>query len=82
MNNMIVEKFWKWGRDTFRLFIDMEKAFDCFLSKPLNKFMLELPYFGLKKLVRVIKIIYRISWSNVRKGRVESDWFNIKAGVR
>ena len=79
---MIMEKNWEWGRDKFALFIDMEKAFDRVPRKLLWKIMSEPPYSVPKKLIRVIKNIYSNSVSKVRKGDVETDWFNIEAGVR
>ena len=79
---MIMEKSWEWGRDKFALFIDMEKAFDCVPRNLLWKIMAEPPYYIPKKLIRVIKSMYTGSVSKVRKGDVETDWFNIETGVR
>ena len=44
--------------------------------------MSEPPYSVPKKLIRVNKNIYSNSVSKVRKEDVETDWFNIEAGVR
>ena len=79
---MMMEKSWEWGRDKFALFIDMEKAFDRVPRKLLWKIMSEPPYSVPKKLIRVIKSIYRNSVSKVRKGDIETDWFEIGEGVR
>ena len=79
---MIMEKNWEWGRDKFCLFIDMEKAFDRVPRKILWKIMSEPPYSVPKKLIKVIKNIYSNSVIKVRKGDAETDWFDIKAGVR
>ena len=79
---MIMEKSWEWGRDKFALFIDMEKAFDCVPRELLWNIMSEPPYSIPKKLIRVIKSIYSKSMSKLRKGDIETDWFNIETGVR
>ena len=78
---MMMEKSWEWGRDKFALFIDMEKAFDRVPRKLLWKIMSEPPYSVPKKLIRVIKSIYRNSVSEVRKGDIETDWFEIGESV-
>ena len=82
MMKMIMEKNWERGRDKFALFIDMEKAFDCFPRKLRWKIMADLPYSVPKKLLRVVKRIYISCVSKVRKGDAETDWFDIKTGVR
>ena len=56
---MMMEKSWEWGREKFALFIDMEKAFDCVPRKLLWKIMSEPPYSVPKKLISVMKSIYR-----------------------
>ena len=60
----------------------MEKAFDHVSRKLLWKIMSEPPYSVPKKLIRKIKSIYKNSVSEVRKGDIETDWFEIGEGVR
>ena len=79
---MIMEKSWQWGKDKFALSIDMDKAFDCVPRKLLWKIMKEPPYSAPKKLLRVIKSPYSNSVSKVRQGDVETEWFDMKIGVR
>ena len=79
---MLMEKNWEWGKEKYALFIDLEKAFDCVPRKRLWKILAEPPYLVPTKLIRVIRSMYNNCISKVRKGQVETDWFNIETGVR
>ena len=78
----LMEKNWEWGKEKFALFIDLEKAFDCVPRERLWKVLATPPYSVTPKLIRVIKNIYSNSFSRVRKGQIETDWFSIETGVR
>ena len=79
---MILEKSWEWGADKYALFIDLEKAFDRVDRENLWQVLRDPHYNIPTKLLRVIKSIYAESKSKVTTQGIESDWFDIKSGVR
>jgi hypothetical protein len=79
---MILEKNWEWANDKFIAFIDMEKAFDRINRNNLWKVMREDHYGIDPKLIRVVKSIHRFTRNKVKCGEVESEWFEVRTGVR
>ena len=79
---LLLEKSWEWGIDKYVLFIDLEKAFDRVDRGSLWQ-ILQDPHYNIPtKLVRVIKSMYTQSTNKVMTQDIESDWFEIKSGVR
>ena len=76
----VCEKYLEKNRCVYMAFMDLEKAYDRVereaLWKVLNMYGVE------RKLVRAVKIFYEDSMACVRVGRVESDWFGVKVGLR
>ena len=70
------------GVDKYALFFDLEKAFDRVDRGNLWQVLQDLHYNIPTKLLRVIKSIYAESKSKVTTQGIESDWFEIKSGVR
>lgn len=79
---MLLEKSWEWNKNKCIAFIDMEKAFDRINRRALWRVLSEECYGIEAKLVRVVKSIYCNCISKVKSGDVESQWFEVKTGVR
>ena len=79
---MLLEKSWEWGIGKYALFIDLEKAFDRVNRDHLWTILKEDYYNIPPKLIRVIQSIYIKCTSKVMTQKLESEEFDIKAGVR
>ena len=61
-------------------FIDQEKAFDRVVRVELWKCLAELGIFG--ELLRAVQSLYICSQAAVRTREGETDWFDVKAGLK
>ena len=79
---IILEKSWEWNKKQYVGFIDLEKAFDRIDRNNLWRVLQYREYSINKKLIRVIMSIYENTQSRVKNREIESEWFNIRTGVR
>lgn len=77
-----LEKRWEWNKNTFIVFIDLEKAFDRINRSKLWEVVGDQYYNIPPKLIRVIKSLYHNSKSKVKNREIDSRWFEVKTGVR
>jgi hypothetical protein len=76
----ILEKKWEYNGTVHQLFIDFKKAYDSVKRGVLYNILLE---FGIpKKLVRLIKMCLNETYSKVRIGKLLSDKFPIRNGLK
>ena len=76
----IFEKFWKYGKDLFACFVDLEKAYDRVPRDKLWKVLQEYDVNG--QLLRAIKSFYCRSEVCVRVNGTQSKPFHMGVGVR
>ena len=76
----IQEKFWEVNRDVYHLFIDFKQAYDSVHRDSLWNILREfqLP----SHLVSLIKMCYTDTQCKVRIGKISTDPFRIKSGLR
>lgn len=79
---IIMEKSWEWDKEKDILFVDMEKAFDRIPRERLWKVLSKDVYKVKPKLRRAIKSIYKNCESKVKLRNNDTNWFEIKTGVR
>ena len=79
---MILEKSWEWNKETYIMFIDLEKAFDSVRRSSLWTILADDHYNIPAKLIRVIKNIYSVCPAKVKSQTQDSGWFDINSGVR
>ena len=79
---MIMEKSWEWGKVKDIMFIDMEKAFDRVPRERLWDILSKDEYRITPILRRAIKSIYSNCESKVKLKSNDTEWFEIKTGVR
>ena len=79
---LLLEKDWEWNKDKYAVFIDMEKAFDRVPRKKLWEALGHEEYGIPGKLKRAIKSILYETMSKVRGRDMESEWFEVRTGVR
>ena len=76
----IVEQAVEWNSSLYVCFVDYEKAFDSVHRKTLWKIM---ESYGIPlKLARMVNAMYDDSQCAVVDGTGQTDWFNVKAGVK
>ena len=79
---ILLEKSWEWNLDKDAIFIDMEKAFDRIPRAKLWN-ALEHPEYEIpSNLKRAIKSIYVKCESKVKLRDGDTEWFEVKTGVR
>ena len=76
----IFEKFWKYGKDLFACFVDLEKAYDRVPRDKLWKVLQEYDVNG--QLLSAIKSFYCRSEVCVRVNGTQSKPFHVGVGVR
>ena len=74
------EKHIEWNKPVYMAFIDQEKAFDRIVRAELWKCLAERGIFG--ELLRAIQSLYICSQAAVRTREGETDWFEVKCGLR
>ena len=74
------EKHIEWNKPLYMAFIDQEKAFDRVVRAELWKCLAERGIFG--ELLRDIQSLYICSQATVRTREGETDWFEVKCGLR
>ena len=76
----ILKKNWECNEEVHQLFIDFEKAYDSVRREVLYNNLIEhgIP----RKLVRLIKVSLTETYSRVRIGRMLSDRFPIRNGLK
>ena len=74
------EKHIEWNKPLYMAFIDQEKAFDRVVRAELWKCLAERGIFG--ELLRAIQSLYICSQAAVRTREGETDWFEVKCGLR
>jgi len=76
----ILEKKWEYNEAVHLLFIDFNKAYDSFRREFLYNIPIE---FGISmKLVKVIKMCLNEMYSRVWVGKILSDMFPIRNGLK
>ena len=76
----IVEQAVEWNSSLYVCFVDYEKAFDSVHRKTLCKIM---ESYGIpSKLIRMVKAMYDGSQCVVVEGTGQTDWFDVKSGVK
>ena len=76
----IVEQSAEWNAPLYINFVDFEKAFDSVHRESLWKIM---EVYGIPgKLIRMVKAIYEKSECAVISNGEESEWFEVKTGVK
>ena len=74
------EKHIEWNKPLYTAFIDQEKEFDRVVRAELWKCPAERGIFG--ELLRVVQSLYIYSQAAVRTREGETDWFEVKCGLR
>jgi len=76
----ILEKKWEYSEEVCPLFIDFKKAYDSVRREVLYNILIE---FGIpRKLVRLIKMSLTETYSRIRVGKIVSDRFHIRNGLK
>jgi hypothetical protein len=76
----ILEKKWGYNGTVHQLFIDFKKAYDSVRRKVLYNILIE---FGIpRKLDGLIQMCLNESYSTVHVGKLQSDKFPIKNGLK
>jgi hypothetical protein len=76
----VLEKKWEYNEAVHQLFIDFKKAYDSVRREVLYNILIE---FGIPmKLVRLVKMCLKETYSRVRVGKHLSDTFPIKNGLK
>jgi hypothetical protein len=76
----ILEKKWEYNGTVHQVFIDLKKAYDSVRRKVLYNILIE---FGIpRKLVGLIKMCLKETYSTVRIGKLQSDKFPIQNGLK
>ena len=70
----------EWNKPLYMAFIDQEKAFDRVVRAELWKSLAERGIFG--ELLRAVHSLYICSQAAVRTREGETDWFEVKCGLR
>ena len=74
------EKPIEWNKPLYMAFIDQQKAFDRVLRTELWKCLEERGI--LRELLRTVQSLYIYSQVAVRTREGETDWFEVKCGLR
>jgi hypothetical protein len=75
----ILEKKWEYNEAVHQLFTDFVKAYD---SVRREVFYILIEFWIPKKLIRLIKVCLKETYSRVRVGKYMSDMFLIRNGLK
>ena len=76
----IIEQSVEWNSSLYMNFIDFEKAFDSVHHKTLWEILWS---YGFPiKLINILRNMYEDNQCSVRHGGQQSEWFQVKSGVR